>query len=314
MRILNILDMSNYIYIGNAKKQYVIRGVREDDGQYIPNKAPIGGTTFLAEHILRILRSKEDILLAIDRRPDIKKDQYEKTFGFAKEYKGQRNKDLSVFKQKAFAEQLMERCEVPTGAVEGHEADDVIYTVWKYYYNEYDKIYIHSEDSDLAFMVDDKTEILPVKSTGRHITKENYALTVHKNEITPYNMSLLLKTFMGDKSDNISGTGDAVAWLEAIKPVMARQGITPDKFGDEDICRDVIKEAIKDNPNLKNAHMALQIFNLVTPCLCNINDIDIPSNSGNIPMLSAITGIQRPVEQYPEVEDLLAEYISEIFR
>lgn len=146
MRILHILDASNYIYIGNAKKESAIRGVRECDGEYVPNRAPIGGVTFLASKILPILEAGEDIFIAFDRRPDFKHEMYKKVFGYEKEYKGQRKRDTGVFKQKDFAEQLVNESGVPCGAIEGREADDVIYAVWKKYYDEYDYIRIHTED------------------------------------------------------------------------------------------------------------------------------------------------------------------------
>lgn len=311
MRILHIIDASNYIYIGNAKKENAIRGVRECDGEYVPNRAPIGGVTYLAGRISRMLETGEDVFVAFDRYPTYKHDMYKKVFGYEKSYKGQRKRNDGVFKQKDFAEKLVELAGVPCGSIEGHEADDIIYAVWKKYYDEYDYIRIHTEDSDLAFMVDYKTEILPVKSNGRHITVSNYHHTVHTNTLTPYNMTLLLKMIQGDSSDNITGTGDAVKWIEAFHDITERFGYDMKKMGDIQYCREFIIKVVTEHPYLKNAHNALNIFNLVTPVLVNIEDIDEPSNSGDINMLKAITGMMRKREDYPVIEDYLNEYLSE---
>ena len=311
MKILHILDASNYIYIGTAKKESAIRGVRECDGEYVPNRAPIGGVTFLASRVLRILESGEDIFVAFDRTPIYKKEMYKKVFGHEKEYKGQRKKNLGIFQQKNFAEQCMILAGVPCGAIEEHEADDIIYTMWKKYYDEYDYIRIHSEDSDLAFMVDNKTEIIPVKSNGRHITLNNYIQTVHTNTITPYNMALLLKVIQGDSSDNIPGTGDVMAWGEAFHDVTERLGYDMRNMGDIDYCKQFLMKVVTEHPELKNAHNALNILNLVTPCLVNLGDLEEPACEGNSDMLKAITGIIRPKPGYQALEDALSEYLSE---
>ena len=311
MRILHIFDASNYIYIGNAKKENAIRGVRECDGEYVPNRAPIGGATFLMSRIIPILEADEDIFIAFDRSPKYKAEMYKRVFGYEKTYKGQRKKDTGIFKQKDFAEQLVALAGVPYGYVEDHEADDVIYSVWKKYYNDYDYIRIHTEDSDLAFMVDKKTEIIPVRSNGRHITTQNYHYTVHKNSLTPYNMVLLLKMIMGDSSDNISGTGDAEGWIQAFITTVDKFGYDMQKMGDIDYCTEFIIKVVTENPDLKNASNALSIFNLVTPSLVNIRELDEPSNEGNIPMLKAMTGMIRRRDDFPIIEDYLQEYISE---
>lgn len=311
---LHILDVSNYIYIGNVKGENAIRGVRECDGAYIPNRAPIGGITFLAKHVAKILESGEDVFLAFDRKPVFKQKMYKDVFGFEKEYKGQRKRNNGVFIQKDFAEQLMRATGVPCGAIEDHEADDIIYSVWRKYYDDYNYIRIHTEDSDLAFMVDEKTEILPVKSNGRHITLENYIYQVHTNSLTPYNMALLLKMIGGDQSDNIQGTGDQLAWVEAFKDTCDKYGYNMAEMGNVDRCRDFIIKVVTEHPDLKNAHMALNIYNLVTPCLVNIEDLDEPGNSGNLGMMKDITGIMRPSQRYPELEDILGEYIREYGR
>lgn len=315
MKILHIFDVSNYIYIGNVKHENAIRGVRECDGQYIPNRAPIGGITFLTNKILQVAERKEDMFLAFDRKPTLKQKMFKDTFGFDKEYKGQRTRDLKIFLQKEYAEKLIMETGIAGDAVDAHEADDLIYTIWKTYYGYYDYIRIHTEDSDLAFMVDMKTEILPVRADGRHITVDNYHYSVHKNEVIPYNMSLLLKMVQGDKSDNIAGTGDAVGWVTAMKDITDRYPEFDMRLmGDVNYCKRFIIKVINEHPDLKNAHNALNIFNLVTPCLINPEEIVAPSSECNLRMLRALSGIARPCQEFPILENTLKEYIDEFNR
>jgi hypothetical protein len=311
MRILHILDCSNYIYVGTFRNVNAVRGVRESDGDYIPNKAPIGGVTYMADNILNILSLKDnDIILAWDRKPTNKQADYLNFLGFEKEYKGQRSKNFDVFKQKTFAENVMRECRIPCAALEGYEADDLIYSLWKRYHDEYDYIRIHTEDSDLAFMVDEKTEIIPVKNGGRHIVVDNYNITLHKNQIIPYNMSILDKVVRGDQSDNIPGLGDYKDWIAAIKYAMKDLCYDMKEMGDIQKCREVLQRTVVMFPQLPNAPKALNILSLVTPYLVSLEEVDEPGNAiVDIQMLKSVSGLQRPAGQ--RIEDLLAEYLYE---
>ena len=56
----------------------------------------------------------------------------------------------------------------------GYEADDIIYSAVKKYYDRYDKIHIYTGDSDMAFLIDEKVDICPASSRAKHITRDNY--------------------------------------------------------------------------------------------------------------------------------------------
>ena len=314
MRILHIFDVSNYIYIGNARKVNAIRGIHEYEGAYTVNRAPVGGITFLADKVLDVINQGEDILLAFDKTPTVKRQMYKDILGIEKKYKGNRTPNPGIFVQKDYAERFMSEAEVPVGYIEGHEADDVIYTVWKYYHDDYDYIRIHTEDSDLAFMIDEKTDILSSKRDGKHITMDNYLYTVHKDKVTPYNMASLLKMICGDPSDNIPGAAhgqaEAVAWLNAYHETCEQFDFSVERLGDLDYARDTIIKTVATHPELPGADKALSLFDLVTPMLVPIENIDPPGNQCRVDKLEKISSIQME-SGYTSIESILSEYIDE---
>ena len=287
--------------------------MREYDGMYEPNRAPVGGITYLADAIIDTVKSRDDdIVLAFDRKPEKKREDYHNVFGFDVSYKGQRTPDNRIFLQKDCAERLMKAADVPCAFKSKYEADDVIYSMWRKYYDSYDYIRIHTEDSDLAFMVDVKTELLPVKrNSNRHITVENFDCTLRSDKVVPYNLAILTKTVYGDKADNIPGLKDKKLWLSLIVESMRRQNITYPECGDIEICRQILLDVVKEHPEIEDAHQAINILNLVTPYLIDLEDVDEPTSYINIPMLKSISGIVRPSTTYPVIEDILSEYISE---
>ena len=313
MRILHIFDVSNFIYAGNYRNTNATRGVREFDGMYEPNRAPVGGITYLADAVLEtMLGDTNDILLAFDRKPEKKREDYTNVFGYNSDYKGQRTPDYKIFLQKEYAEKLMKAANVPCAFKTSYEADDVIYSTWKKFYNEYDYIRIHTEDSDLAFMVDTKTELLPVKkSSKRHITVENYDYTINSQKVIPYNLAILTKTVYGDKADNIPGLKDKKLWLSYIVSSMRKLNYTYPDCGDIEICREILLDVVNEHPELEDGYMAISILNLVTPYLINLEDVDEPAHDINVPMLKSISGIVKPSTEFPIIENILEEYIHE---
>ena len=310
MRVLHIYDVSNYIYIGSWRKTMICRGVKESNGAYVPNQANIGGINFLADKLVYQLQQKEDILLCFDRKPTIKKQMYKEVFG-VEEYKGQRKPNYDIFKQKDAAEQLMRECNIPCLAMEGHEADDLIYSAWKTYYDDYDAIRIHTEDSDLAFMCDIKTMICPVKRDRQNITIDTYPFALHKGQTIPYNLSILTKIIDGDPSDKIKGTSHGAAWGQAFVEYAKANQVDPRKLGDIDECRRVLMGMVNMHPELPNADKCLSLLALVTPMLVDISELDQPTNEVNIAALAALRDTRTQLVMFPHLESLLLAYINE---
>ena len=311
MKTLHILDSSNYIYVGTYRNVKAIRGVREYDRMYVPNSAPVGGVTFMADSILNIMTSEDnDIITVWDRKPEKKRQEYTEVLGIQKSYKGQRKQNFDIFRQKEFAEKIIRYCGVPCAALDMYEADDLIYSIWKRYYNEYDYIRIHTEDSDLAFMVDEKTEIYPVKRDGRYINVGNYSSTVKKNVFIPYNLSILTKVIKGDPSDNIPGLHEYKLWFACVNKVMSEMGFKREKMGDIEACREVLLNTIKQYPNLPDAHLALPILKLVTPYVVSLDEQPDPASIVNKQLLGIVSGINKPTGN-EMIENLLEEYLHE---
>ena len=102
---LHILDTSNYIYAGAFTNQYIERGVRESNGVYSANDAPIGGVKFLVNTIAKILKEDPDcvIMPVFDRTPEIKRQMYLDAYGDPYGYKGTRaSKPSTITKQKEY--------------------------------------------------------------------------------------------------------------------------------------------------------------------------------------------------------------------
>lgn len=311
MKTLHLFDISGYVYAGDRKKEYATRGVRESDAGYTPNRAPIGGCTYIADKLSQVLNSGEDMVICFDRYPKIKHDMYFGTFGWDG-YKAKRGKNTDIFKQKDFAERLLNAANILCVACDEYEADDLIYSYWKDYYDEYDNIRIHTHDRDLAFMVDEKTAILPVASNGVTIDMSTYSITTNQKMMVPYNMVLFTKLMYGDTSDNIPGIGGD--WLRPIVAQMKEMDTKPEDYGKVNLCRELIIELVGKCPDLPNAANALNTFNLVTPLYLNTDRFGRPNCDGDIGILRSIARMRTKPEGYSLVEDMLCEYITEFNR
>lgn len=311
MRTLHIVDVSGMVYAGSRKNEIATRGVRESEGAYVANRAPIGGCTYVADKLIQIVNSGEDIVVCFDRYPKKKHDMYFGTFGWDG-YKAKRGKNSDVYKQKDFLELLLKEAGIACVAYDEYEADDLIYSYWRDYYEQYDYIRIHSHDRDLAFMVDNKTAILPVASNGVTIDMDSYPVTTNMKMMVPYNMVLLIKLMYGDASDNITGIG--AHWLRPLVSKMKEMGKTPEDYGNVNLCRELIIETASANADLSGAADALNIFNLVTPMYLNTDRFDRPNCDGDIGILRSIARMRTKPEGHSLIEDMLCEYITEFNR
>ena len=269
---LHILDTSNYIYAGSFNNKVISRGVRETNGEYCANNAPIGGVLFLLKQARELTNDNTIVMPVFDRTPDIKRDMYTNVFGNPYGYKGNRPaKKIDISYQKEYAEQILRQLGYPVQAVDGYEADDVIYSLVKYFKYDFDHIYIHTRDSDLTFLVDDTVSIAPVGDKGKVIDMANYTAVADKTGFCTYNTVHLRKLCTGDTSDNIPGVG--WKWAELIDNCIKDKNENR-KLGDLDVARKYIKEAIVANPTEPGAHSVLSTFNIICPLLVPEGEID----------------------------------------
>lgn len=306
---LHILDCSNYIYAGSFSKKFIARGVRESNNEYQANEAPIGGVRFLLRQISSLMRPGVDIMPVFDRVPEIKREMYANTFG-NEGYKANRPaKKIDITGQQAYAEQILRDVGFPVQAVDGYEADDVIYSLVRYYKNDYEKIYIHTKDSDLFFLVDTNVSIAKVGDQGKEIDIYSYPLLVKSGEHTLYNTVHLRKLCRGDTADNIPGVGwDFAEKLDAIVPTEQYA-----KFGDLDLCREYIKRVVTENPTMVGGHNILRTFNILCPLLVNfeeLNDIEQDVDTGKWGYY--MSDWSQSMDRWG-LEEMLADYIESYY-
>lgn len=260
---LHILDCSQYIYAGSYSTVRISRGVRETDGVYGENWAPIGGVRFLINQAAALCGEDRVVMPVFDRTPNIKRDMYKDAFGLEYGYKGNRKQPApEIALQKTYAYTVMDKLGYPVQAAEDYESDDLIYTIVNAYKNDFDKVVVHCNDSDLYFLVGGNVCIDTVgPKVGKLVTEANYPNVVDKDGWCPYNVHHIRKLCTSDKSDNIPGIG--VDWMPRFDSVIAADELR--RLGDLDLCREYLKEAVNRYPTAPNAHMVLKTFNILVP-------------------------------------------------
>lgn len=262
---LHILDASNYIYAGSYGSAMISRGVRETNGSYTENAAPIGGVRFLLRQAFKL--SKSGIVMPVfDRTPEIKRGMYEDLYGDPYGYKANRNsttKSKNKIKQQAdYAEWILRECGFPVQAVEQYESDDVIYTLVEVFSSDFEHVYVHTRDSDLSFLVKENVTIEMVgDKVGKHIDMYNYNSVVDKDMDTLYNTIHFRKMMKGDMSDNIPPIG--MDWAPLFDAVIPNEDYR--KLGDLELSRKYIKDAVLANPTKAGANNILRVFNIIVP-------------------------------------------------
>lgn len=315
--VLHILDTSNYIYAGSAySTSWIARGVRETNGSYSANEAPIGGVKCLLNNVFRLTGPNSVVMPVFDATPTIKREMYADAFGDPYGYKGNRKKNkTNVAGQKDYARVILEDMGYPVQYATDYEADDLIYTIVQMYRDDYDHIYIHTQDSDLFFLVDEKVTIAPTGeekrfgTRGKTITVENYTTTVVKDKLTIYNGIHLMKLGKGDTSDNIPGIG--MKWLEELDKVLKPEDYP--KLGDLDLCRKLLRELVMNHPELPGGHKVIPTFNIIVPLKVPVDLINDAEPIIDEFKMQYYKGDWCASIDTWGLEDLLAEYIDSYY-
>lgn len=193
-RVLHIFDSLPFIHAGAINKYSVLEKLVDAGTTWRMQTTPTGGVRWLLKNIY-IAAGNGDVFVASDRTPTIKKDMYQ-------EYKANRDHDPVINIQRGVAEYILQECNITVVARAGYEADDIIYSAVKKYYDRYDKIHIYTGDSDMAFLIDEKVDICPASSRAKHITRDNYEEIAIRGGVK-YNCATMFKILCGDRSDNI---------------------------------------------------------------------------------------------------------------
>lgn len=268
---LHILDMSNYLYAGRSSHKFITRGVREDNGAYCANRAPIGAVKYCLDQVRLLMGKYSHVIPVFDSTPIIKREMYAQAFGDPYGYKAGRAEKPADFNNiRDYVEWILRDLGFPVQRVENYESDDIIYTLVQMYKDDYEKIYIHTRDSDLYFLVSDNVEIAKVGEQGKEVTLSNYPQIIDKESYVWYNTVHLRKLYGGDHSDNIPGVG--WSWSTFVDDCIPAEDFT--KLGDLDLARKYLREASRRFPMEPKAHLLTSVFDIICPLLVPYDMID----------------------------------------
>jgi hypothetical protein len=224
MSTLRIFNVSDYIHAGAAPKSKnsfskpptYYAGVRElPDGSYSASRLPTGGISFSLNPIFERITAEdyedETLVFCIDDHSTIKKQMYSDLLKDELGYKANRAKKLlDVSIQRDAIKDILSLVSHNVLFCEGYEADDIIASLVWMYKKSYDRIIIHTRDSDLYCLVDDNVSVDLVGAQGKHVTKNNFSTVISDKYgyPMPFNGMALEKLFHGDTSDNIPGIGE----------------------------------------------------------------------------------------------------------
>lgn len=203
MSTLRLFDVSQYIFSGEGDN-VICSGVIEDQYSYRAYKMPCSGVAYLMNTIHEYLDEVTDLVFCFDSTPTYKRELHTKLFPESNGYKGNRTKKPEYITiQLQMAKEVIKQIGLSALEVNGYEADDIIASFIRYYKNDYERIIIHSNDSDMYYLVSDNVEIAPVNRIGKTITLSNWEMTVKLGSITPYNTITINKIIYGEAGDNI---------------------------------------------------------------------------------------------------------------
>lgn len=187
MRRLVIIDVSNFIF----RAFFAIRPLTAPDGT--PVNAVYGVLTML-HRLIQDIKPTHVAVARDTKEKSIRTEIYE-------DYKANRTAPPDdLVPQFALIEELLDRLHLPSMAMPGHEADDIIGCLIVQHKDEFDEILIASGDKDLMQFVDEKVKMLDTmkgKTYGPDDVVEKMGVPPH--QIVDY-LSLI-----GDSSDNIPG-------------------------------------------------------------------------------------------------------------
>ena len=307
--VLHIVDISNALYAGMFSNFWVSRGVREIDGLWKANEAPVGAIRFTLKILREMLGPDSIVMPVIERAPHIKRQMYFDTLGEEYGYKAGRKEKPEHFDTiKDYLEVVLRDLGFPVQYAEGYEADDLIYTLVELHKYDFEKIYVHTRDSDLFFLVSDNVEIAKVGTQGKVVTMENYSRVAIKDMWTSYNTIHLNKLLKGDKSDNIPGIG--LEWGERLDTVVEDYA----KLGNLDYARKCLRECSIKYSECENSHKLVSMFNLVVPLSVPEELINFDEQDVNMDKLDDyyLNGFNASFDRW-NLEEMLYSYIDKYY-
>lgn len=277
---LHLIDASQLIYSG-SKSLFLTRGIIESNSAFKPREMPCGGIAYLLNAVIDWSGPNEELVFCFDRPPTIKRELFQAYFPHSGFYKGTRvHSDKSIPFQKDMAEEMAKLIGLNTVAVECLEADDVIASLVQYYKDSYEKIYIHSKDSDLFYLVSENVEIMPlvkdvkgsvqifgqrenIYNNGKHINMENWEREVLKDRICPYDVLTVIKLCDGETGDNIPPIAESMA--QKIVRNLPKEAFV--KCGDNKFLREYVLNVTNNDARVRAT------FDLIAPIIAKYDDV-----------------------------------------
>lgn len=308
MSILRLFDVSQYVYSGVADK-VINRGVALIDGIYEAKSIPCAGVTNVLNAYLQFKEPDADLIFCFDSPPTFKQKLHKELFPYGNGYKGNRKeKSPAIRMQLELTEEILRQSGIRAVKAEGYEADDIIASIVRQYKSSYDKIYIHSRDSDLYYLVCSNVEVVPVIRVGKYVNMTNWAQTVDKEYVIAYNTLTLVKMERGEQSDNIPSVRKEI--MEKILKKIP-ESLYP-YCGEDKLLRGYIKEISQ------NDKVTMGIFDLIVPRILNQDEIELFEEELEETVLEAYA-VECKCRGYcnmnslylPLVEETLNKYIEE---
>ena len=254
-KILNVVDVSAAmrVYHHNTRMMNLSWNV---DGKQFPTKAMFG-----LFRLFKAFDKGSKSVFCADRR-SVRKDM-------SKDYKKDRIKaSEDYYIQVKEVERILSCSGFNLLAEEGMEADDFIASTVRKYRDEYDRIFVWTNDRDLCHLIDSKVYYKSVITNLPDINLYNYESVLN----VPYNTITLYKATVGDSSDKIPGvTGFGNKAFLNIVDFARELGYALDKINGEE--KNIIQNYFEGSPVHLNE--ALHSLSLVEPIL---KDVTITNN------------------------------------
>lgn len=259
MKTLYVLDVKQFMYVGQSKREKVCRGVIEDNNAYRPNEMRVGSLCYIMSLLDKLDKDEDekDIVLCYDSPPTHKRDLAREELGI--EYKGNRAKPPEhVTYQYELAKIILPQMGYNCLIAEGLEADDLIASVVLKYRDVYDHVTIFTGDSDQYYLIDKKTDVQSIRANGRSVNYANYRSNIKKDRLVTYNCVNLLKLIEGETTDTVPRLKQEV--INRLLKMLPQE--TFPYLGNMTIFRTVFKNIID-----KDDRESLAIFDLINPIL-----------------------------------------------
>ncbi|MFO7881707.1 MAG: DNA polymerase I [Kosmotogaceae bacterium] len=164
-----------------------------------PTNAVFGTTRMLSKFIKETITEDDSAVFAFDRKEKTHRHE------MFEDYKATRPEmPDALVSQIRYIPDLVNGFGIKFLWKAGLEADDIIATLSKHFYDDFDEIVIVTGDKDILQLVDDRIKVMRFVTGLTDLEKYDYKKIVQKYGVPPSKIHEFL-SMMGDSSDNIPG-------------------------------------------------------------------------------------------------------------